>query len=100
MHWREWIPETLRTLRTEHHLTLADLSRDCGLSISYLSDIEVGRTVPSLETLDKILQSYGLTITLSFFQGDYVPPGYVYVSRETLKRLSDIVQEITPNDHR
>lgn len=95
-HWRQWIPQTLRVLRQEYNLTLKELSERCGLSVSYLSDIESGRTVPTLETLDRIVTSYGLTITLSFFEGDYVPPNFVYVRRETLNELAAIVAEITP----
>lgn len=97
-HWREWIPETLKTLRIQHGYTGQELANLTGLSVSYLSDLERGRTIPTIETLDKILQVYGLTMTIGFTDKDYVPPGYVWVKRETLKELATIVSEIIPKD--
>ena len=87
MHYREWIPETVKALRSANGLVGRELSDLTGLSISYLSDIENGRTLPTIETLDKILTALGTTLTLGV-QKDYVPPDYVWVSRETLKKLS------------
>jgi transcriptional regulator with XRE-family HTH domain len=52
----------IRLLRTEQCLTLNSLSQSSGLSVSYLSDIERDRTVPSLETLVKLAQSLQLTV--------------------------------------
>lgn len=57
------ISKTLRELRKYHGKTLADVSVQSGVSISYLSDIERSRATPfdaSLATLNKILASYGL----------------------------------------
>ena len=98
MHWREWIPETLATLRKGNDYTLAELAEKTGLSLSYISDIEHARAIPTLDTLDKILQAYGLTITLSCFDGDYIPPGYVFTSRDKLKELAALVAELTPKE--
>lgn len=98
MHWREWIPETLSTLRKGNGYTLAELAERTGLSLSYISDIEHMRTVPTLDTLDKILQAYGLTITLSCFDGDYTPPNYVFVNRNKLKELAALVTQLTPKE--
>lgn len=98
MHWREWIPETLSALRKGNNCTLAELATRTGLSLSYISDIEHARVVPTLDTLDKILQAYGLTIKLGYFDGDYVPPGYVFASRDKLKELAALVTELTPKE--
>lgn len=38
-------------LRTNRRLTLKDLAVQSGFSVSYLSDIERGRTIPALTTL-------------------------------------------------
>lgn len=95
-HWRTWIPKTLHVLRIGENLTFKELADRTNLSVSYLSDIERGRTVPTLQTLDTILQAYGLTITISFFEGDETPPGYIYAKRETLNELARIVAELTP----
>ena len=48
----------LRTLRKERRYTLADVSKRTGLSVSFLSDAERGRTKPSLDTLEKLAECY------------------------------------------
>lgn len=94
-HYRDWIPKTIKGFRLANKMTLHDLSAKTGLSISYLSDLERGRTIPPLDTLDKILIAFGTTLSLGV-QEDYTPTGYVWVKRETLVKLADLVKEITP----
>lgn len=43
--------------RVKEGLTLRELSDKCNLSVSYLSDIERGRTVPSLGALTEIMDA-------------------------------------------
>lgn len=58
------IGEKLRQLRKQiHKLTLREVSERTGLSISFLSDIERGRTNPSLETLSKLADVYKVSIS-------------------------------------
>ena len=52
----------LRMLRTRAGFTLAQVSARAGITLSFLSDIERGRTQPSLDTLERIADVYGLTI--------------------------------------
>lgn len=47
----------IKTLRTKRKKTLKDISALCGVSVSYLSDIENERKSPSLETLEKIAEA-------------------------------------------
>ncbi|GAV24440.1 transcriptional regulator [Carboxydothermus islandicus] len=47
----------IRELREERGLTLNELSKKAGLSISYLSEIERGSKKPSLKTIDKIAKA-------------------------------------------
>lgn len=95
MNYREWIPITIKAFRKTHEMTLRDLSNVTGLSVSYLSDLERGRTLPSLETLDKILIIFGAVLTLGV-QEDYTPKDYVWIKVATLNKLAEIVKEITP----
>jgi len=55
---KKTLGKRLRLQRQGSGLTLKDLAGFTGLSISYLSDIERGRTFPSLKALDKISKSY------------------------------------------
>lgn len=50
--------EHLRELRQRRGLTLLQLSQQTALSVSYLSDLERGRTNPSIDTLERIAGTY------------------------------------------
>jgi len=52
----------LRMLRKKRGYTLADMSDEIGLSVSFLSDVERGRTKPSLDTLEKLASFHQMTI--------------------------------------
>ena len=54
----------IRFLRKQQKLTLQELSEKAKISLSYLSDIEKGRTNPSIGTLVSIARALG------------PPPGY------------------------
>jgi len=54
--------ERLKELRTERELTLKELAERSELSVSYLSDIERGRTVPTLNTLETIANALAVTV--------------------------------------
>lgn len=57
----------IRTLRRERKITQKHLALRSGISNTYLSDIEVGRTNPSLMTLEKIADALGISIK-DFFE--------------------------------
>lgn len=95
MHYRDWIPVTVKALRKTNELTIKQLAERTGLSISYISDIERGRTLPSIDTLDKLLTALGTTLVLKASE-DYTPPGYVWIERKQLTELSKLVAKITP----
>jgi transcriptional regulator with XRE-family HTH domain len=57
------LAERLRDLRKMNNLTLKDLSGRTGLSVSYLSDIERGRTTPSIDTLKSLAGAFEMTVT-------------------------------------
>lgn len=54
----------LRWLRKMRKLTLKQVSQQAGLSISFLSDVERGRTQPSLRTLEKLVDAYNSPISV------------------------------------
>lgn len=62
----ENLPTQFKALREQHKLTLAGLGAKTGLSISYLSDLEHGRSNPSIDTLEKIANAYGMEISINF----------------------------------
>jgi XRE family transcriptional regulator, regulator of sulfur utilization len=54
--------ERLRELRQERGQRLKDVSEIAGISIPYLSDLERGRTNPSLETLQTLATAYSISV--------------------------------------
>jgi transcriptional regulator with XRE-family HTH domain len=55
--------DRIRELRKYKGETLKATSESTELSVSYLSDIERGRTKPSLQTLEAIASHFGITVT-------------------------------------
>lgn len=63
----------IRQLRKANGWTLADVAARTGLSVSFLSDIERGRTDPSLNTLDKIAAAHGLRVAITITKDGDTP---------------------------
>lgn len=89
------IPSQLRLMRSVRGLTLADVATGTGLSVSYLSDLERGRTNPSIETLEKIATFYGVELFISFV-GDI--PDTVKVKTSDLQTLKALIERISPDN--
>jgi transcriptional regulator with XRE-family HTH domain len=84
------LQDRLKELRTNRDLTLKGVAERSGLSVSYLSDIERGRTTPTLNTLEVIAEALEMSV-IDFLTGvDFageltdasLPPG-----------LSDLLQD-------
>ena len=54
--------ERLRELRSERGLRLKDVCELARLSVPYLSDLERGRTNPSLDTLKALATAYNISV--------------------------------------
>lgn len=61
----------LRRLRKNQRLKLVEVSEKTGLSVSFLSDIERGRTKPSLDTLEKLSACYQISVNDIFKETDF-----------------------------
>lgn len=60
------IAEKLRTIRKQRGYTLVKLSEKSGVSVSFLSDMERGRTLPSLKSCQAIVDVYGMSLSWLF----------------------------------
>ena len=76
------IGTTIRTHRLQKGLSQGDIEKKTGLLRCYLSRVENGHTVPSLDTLSKIATALDLPIA-QFFADDSMSP------RFNTKKLSD-----------
>jgi len=53
----------LRRRRKKLELTLKDVNKLTGLSVSFLSEIERGKTNPSIETIQKLANCYNVHVS-------------------------------------
>jgi transcriptional regulator with XRE-family HTH domain len=77
----ELVGETLRRLRKERHMTLAQLGQKAGLGRGQLSRIENGHQEATLTTLAKILSSQGVSRRDFFRRYDFVENEAIQVER-------------------
>jgi transcriptional regulator with XRE-family HTH domain len=81
------IGEVIKTYRSQRGLSQGDIERRTGLLRCYLSRVENGHTVPSLETLAKIAEAMDISLA-DFFPGTETPR-----DRETQKALGELSQD-------
>ena len=81
------IGTTIRAHRLQKGLSQGDIEKKTGLLRCYLSRVENGHTVPSLETLAKIAEAMEINLA-DFFPGTDTPQ-----DRETRKILGELSEE-------
>jgi transcriptional regulator with XRE-family HTH domain len=64
------IGERLRTLREEMNLSQGDIEHRTGLLRCYVSRVENGHTVPSIETLEKLARALDVKLYQLLYDGD------------------------------
>jgi transcriptional regulator with XRE-family HTH domain len=63
----------IRKLREAKNLSQADIEKRTGLLRSYISRVENGHTVPSLETLETLAAAVEVPLYQLFYEGDDLP---------------------------
>ncbi len=81
------IGDVIRSYRGERGLSQGDIERRTGLLRCYLSRVENGHTVPSLETLAKIAEALDISLA-DFFPGSETPS-----ERDAQKMLGELSDE-------
>lgn len=81
------IGDVIRNYRTDRGLSQGDIERRTGLLRCYLSRVENGHTVPSLETLAKIAEAMEITLA------DFFPGGHTQQDRERQRMLGELSAE-------
>ncbi|MCL5289293.1 MAG: helix-turn-helix transcriptional regulator [Acidobacteria bacterium] len=81
------IGDVIRSYRAERGLSQGDIERRTGLLRCYLSRVENGHTVPSLETLAKIAEALDISLA-DFFPGSETPS-----ERDAQKMLGELSDE-------
>lgn len=67
---------TIRRMRDDRQLSLKDLASKSGLTQSFLSQVERGLTSPSVASLRKVAQAFGVPLA-ALFQGPVAPENHV-----------------------
>ena len=81
------IGQVIRSYRSQRGLSQGDIERRTGLLRCYLSRVENGHTVPSLETLAKIAEAMEISLA-DFFPGTETPR-----DRDTQKMLGELSED-------
>lgn len=66
--------ERIRQLRESKNLSQGDIEERTGLLRCYVSRVENGHTVPSLETLEKLARALEVQLYQMFYEGHELPP--------------------------
>lgn len=68
------ISTRLRSLREERKFSQGDIEKRTGLLRCYISRVENGHTVPSIETLEKLAAALEIPLYQLFYEGEEPPP--------------------------
>src|SRR5215813_10683488 len=103
------VGERLRDLRQSQHLSQGDIENRTGLLRCYLSRVENGHTVPSVETLEKLANALQVPMYRLFYDGEEAPRPVVGVRKEVvwgqtgknaqyLEKLRKLLARMTPRN--
>lgn len=65
---KEMISKSLKKLRTDKGMTQSELSKQCGVDISTIVRYEKNNVTMQIDTLIKIVESYGIDMFIFFNQ--------------------------------
>lgn len=108
------ISDRIRAIRGQKHLSQGDIERRTGLKRCYVSRVENGHTVPSIETLEKLARALEVPMYQLFYDGEAplkfrssrrVPPqsdawGSSGESGKFFYRLRQLLGRVSPADRK
>ena len=83
------IGERIRSLREQKGFSQGDIEKASGLLRCYISRVEHGHTVPSLETLERFAAALDMPLYRLFYTGENPPPTPHLATRKTLEELAE-----------
>ncbi|HXY23311.1 MAG TPA: helix-turn-helix domain-containing protein [Candidatus Acidoferrum sp.] len=107
------ISERLRSIRQEKQISQGELERRTGLKRCYISRVENGHTIPSIDTLEKLARAMEIPLYQIFYDGDEPPApppalparksandawGFEGDSARFLQRLRQLLGRISDHD--
>ena len=82
------IGRRLRNLREEKNLSQGDIEKRAGLLRCYISRVENGHTIPSLETLERLAAALEVPLYQLFYEGEEPPVLPNLSARQTTEDLA------------
>jgi transcriptional regulator with XRE-family HTH domain len=79
----------IRQLREEKGLSQGDIEERTGLLRCYVSRVENGHTVPSLETLERFAAAFDVQLYELFYAGDEPPATPNLTERKSVEELAE-----------
>jgi transcriptional regulator with XRE-family HTH domain len=77
------IGKRIKEIRTSKNIKSIDLAKKAGITSVYLSYIEAGEKIPTLETLEKICDALGITLAELFTEDlSDMPPEVIKLIQE------------------
>jgi transcriptional regulator with XRE-family HTH domain len=83
------IGQRIRQIREQKKLSQGDIEETTGLLRCYVSRVENGHTVPSLETLERFAAALDIPLYRFFYTGEDPPPAPHLTTRATLEELAE-----------
>lgn len=83
------IGDRIRQLREHKQLSQGDIEKASGLLRCYISRVEHGHTVPSLETLERFAAALDVPLYRLFYTGEDAPATPNLTPRKTLEELAE-----------
>ena len=89
------ISDRLRAIREQKDLSQGDIEQRTGLKRCYVSRVENGHTVPSIETLEKLARALEIPMYQLFYEGEEPPevsslPKGVSAGNDPLRSYSSV----------
>jgi transcriptional regulator with XRE-family HTH domain len=78
-----FVGDRIRAMREARRLSQGDIERRTGLLRCYVSRVENGQTVPSLQTLDKFAGALEVPLYRLFYEGESDPEPLNLLDRKT-----------------
>ncbi len=78
----------LRYLREQRHMSQGDIENRTGLLRCYISRVENGHTVPSLETLERFAAALDVPLYKLFYSGEDAPSTPNLTPRRSLDEIA------------
>ncbi|MGH9432388.1 MAG: helix-turn-helix domain-containing protein [Terriglobia bacterium] len=83
------IGERIKQLREEKGLSQGDIEKASGLLRCYISRVEHGHTVPSVDTLERFATALDVPLFKLFYTGDDPPALHNLTPRKSLEELAE-----------